>query len=93
MRSKRIILLIFLISLGITLFTVWGYSLSLREQNKSLSVNIEQVVKRIALLESDKTMERITSLRAENTALKREIGDLASRCSTGSGNRGFLIKR
>ena len=108
MKNGRIILVVSLILICFAIFTVFKYVSALKEQNKELSVNVDKIIKRIAVLELDKTMEKITALRAENIGLKKQIVDLASRCpgektkqeikelkkkeKAITGNRGFLIK-
>ncbi len=81
MKNYRLILITFLIIIVITIFSGFRYISSLNEQNKALSNNIGQITKRISTLELDKTMEQITALRAENTALKKQIKDLKAELS------------
>jgi len=76
MKNERVILVVFLILIAITAFAVFSYISSLKEQNDVLSNNLNQIIKRIAVLESDKTMEKITALKAENATLKKQIIDL-----------------
>jgi cell division protein FtsB len=108
MGNKRLILIVFLILIAITAFVVFSYISSLKEQNNVLSTNLNQIIKRISVLELDKTMEKITALKAENAALKKQVRDLPSRCpkqktkniieepvkkeKTVTANQGFLIK-
>ncbi|MFA5144782.1 MAG: hypothetical protein WC723_02070 [Candidatus Omnitrophota bacterium] len=100
MKNERIILVAFLVLVCINTVTVFRYVSSLKEQNKALSDNLGQIIKRIEVLELDKTMEKITALKAENMALKKQITALRSKCpgqgdkeGTAAGNRGFLIKK
>lgn len=103
MKNDKTFLIIFLILVIITTFSVFRYVSSLREENKALSSNIDQIVKRTADLESDKTMKKITALKAENASLRREIEDLKAELSriskklpkpskTVTGNKGVVTK-
>lgn len=103
MKNDKAFLTTFLILVIITTFSVFRYVSYLREENKALSSNIDQIVKRTADLEADKTMKKITALKAENSNLRRQIGDLKAELSriskkvppspkTATGNKGILIK-
>jgi len=45
----------------------------LNEKNNIIGVNIEQLKRRITLLEQDKNIQKITDLKAENVALRKQI--------------------
>ncbi len=81
MNKERII---FLILIFVVVFSSLEYASSLRKQNKILSDSIEQIMKRIAALESESTIDKIVALKAENAGLKREIKDLRSELKQGS---------
>ena len=72
----RLILLAFLVLIVITASSVYRYISCLKAQNNILVNNISPIMKRIALLEADKTMEKITVLKRENTTLKKQVEDL-----------------
>lgn len=81
MKNGRVVLVVFLILIGIAVFVVFNYISSLKEQNKVLSANIDQIVKRIAVVESDKTIEKIVALKAENASLRKQIAELKAELS------------
>lgn len=81
MKNERTILVVFLILISIIAFTVFRYVSFLREQNNVLSMNIDQIVKTIAVIESDKATEKIVALKAENTGLRKQIKDLKAELS------------
>jgi len=72
----RLILLAFLVLTVITVSSVYRYISCLKVQNNILVNNISPIMKRIALLEADKTMEKITVLKGENATLKKQVEDL-----------------
>jgi predicted PurR-regulated permease PerM len=81
MKNERVLVTILLILIAIIAFIVFGYISSLKEENITLSNNLNQIIKRITVLESDKTMEKITALKAENAKLKKQIIDLKVKLS------------
>lgn len=76
MKRYRVILLAFLILLGMSIFGISGYISCLQEQNNVLANNIGQIMKRITALETNKMMEQVNALRAENIVLKKQIENL-----------------
>jgi regulator of replication initiation timing len=78
MKNYTAIITASLILTGITMYSLFKYDSCLKQHNNALSVNINQIIKRIETLEADKTMKQIIALRLENIALKKEIGNLKS---------------
>ena len=73
MKEYRFILLGFLIIVTVSLFIILKDISSLNEKNNIIGVNIEQLRQRISVLERDKTRQKITDLKAENEALRKQI--------------------
>jgi Tfp pilus assembly protein PilN len=84
MKEYKLILLAFLIIVAVSLFIILNEKSSLDERNNILVNNIKQLSERITLLEQDRTMEKITTLKAENAALKKEIKVLMAQLNTAS---------
>lgn len=76
MKNYKTALIICLVLVALVMFIGFKVILSLKEQNNALSSNIDQITKRIAILELDKTMVQVSALKAKNTALKIEIDNL-----------------
>ena len=73
MKEYRFILLGFLIIVTVSLFIILKDISGLNEKNSTIVSDIEQMKHRITALEQDKTMQKITDLKAENAALRKQI--------------------
>jgi len=71
--TEVLLTVIFLILMALTILGYFNYIPSLIQQNNALSISLEQMSKRIKVLESDKTMEKITALKAETRDLRNQI--------------------
>lgn len=83
MKKYRVISVVIL---ALIILIAFNYAALLRGQNDALSVNIDQITKKITLLELDKTMQQVSLLKAKNIALKAEVEDLRRQLSRISKN-------